>query len=232
VNRCASTGLTDRNRPEKAPPDPATDLAAAVADRDGIVRWQNARWTKLAGDCVGRPLGEQVAAESTHEWRRQFTTKVIGSVRTTDYEINMIAADGRHVPIDVSSVIVEGAGHRIVGVFGLVEPVGQGVSPPPTPHGALTPRQLEVLHPLDQGVSTGQIAARPGCRWPRRGTTFARCCARCVHSRLEALAEARRRPSALSSCSWAAVSEPRLSWPQHGSRRGPGLVPLSREARS
>jgi hypothetical protein len=76
-------------------------VAAAVADRDGIVRWQNARWTELTGDCVGRPLGEHVAPESTHEWRRQFTKKVIGSARTTDYEITMIAADGRRSPEQV-----------------------------------------------------------------------------------------------------------------------------------
>ena len=36
-------------------------VAAAVADRDGIVRWQNARLTELAGDCVGHPLAEFVA---------------------------------------------------------------------------------------------------------------------------------------------------------------------------
>src|SRR6476619_7277908 len=94
-------------------------VAAAIADRDGIVRWQNACWTELAGDCIGRPVGEHVAPESSHEWKREFTKKVIGTARTSDYQINMIDPDCIHVPIDVSSVVVEGSDHRVVGVFGL-----------------------------------------------------------------------------------------------------------------
>src|SRR4051812_31921736 len=58
-------------------------VASAVADREGIVRWQNERWTELAGDCIGRPLSEHVAPESTHEQRRQFSRKVLGTTRTT-----------------------------------------------------------------------------------------------------------------------------------------------------
>ena len=57
-------------------------VATAVADRDGIVRWQNAEWTELAGDCIGRPLSERVAPESAHEQRRQFSKKVLGTART------------------------------------------------------------------------------------------------------------------------------------------------------
>lgn len=51
-------------------------VAAALADRIGIVRWQNAPWTELVGDCVGRPLGAYVAPESSHEWRSEFIKKV------------------------------------------------------------------------------------------------------------------------------------------------------------
>ena len=32
----------------------------------------------------------------------------------------MLAADGSHLPIEVSSVVVEGTDHRIVGVFGTI----------------------------------------------------------------------------------------------------------------
>ena len=168
-------------------------VAAALADRDGIVRWQNPRWTELAGDCVGRPLSEHVAPESTHEWRREFTKKVIGTARTSDYEINMLAPDGAHLPIDVSSVVVEGADHRIVGVFGLVEPVAREFTPPLLAAG-LTPRQLEILYLLDHGYSTRQIAHRLGIQ-PDTVRNHVSGLLRTlgVHSRLEAVAEGRRR---------------------------------------
>jgi DNA-binding CsgD family transcriptional regulator len=169
-------------------------VAAAVADRDGIIRWQNRRWTELVGDSVGRPIGEYVAPESTHEWRRQFTKKVIGTARTTDYQINMVTPGGEHVPIDVSSVVVEGGDHRIVGVFGLVEPVAQGFTPRRDAGSALTPRQLEVLHLLDHGLSTTQIAAHLGVSTDTvRNHIRALLRTLGVHSRLQAVAEARRR---------------------------------------
>jgi DNA-binding CsgD family transcriptional regulator len=168
-------------------------VAAAVADRDGIIRWQNARFTELAGDCVGRPLAEHVAPESSHEWRLEFTKKVIGTARTSDYQINMIAPDGAHIPIDVSSVVVEGSDHRVVGVFGLVEPVAQGFRPSNLATN-LTPRQLEVLHLLDQGLSTQQLAERLGISIETvRNHIRAILRTLGVHSRLQAVAEARKR---------------------------------------
>jgi DNA-binding CsgD family transcriptional regulator len=169
-------------------------VAAAVADVDGIVRWQNARWTELAGDCVGSPLATHIAPESTHNWRTQFTKKVIGCERTTDYEINMLSPDGAHVPIDVSSVVIEGAEHRVVGVFGLIEPIAPGFTPPPLAGTGLTRRQVEILHLLDHGLSTEQIADRLAIqRDTVRNHIGALLRSLGVHSRLEAVAEARRR---------------------------------------
>jgi len=169
-------------------------VAAGLADRDGIIRWQNDRLTELAGDCVGQPLAAFVAPESTHEWRRQFTKKVIGTARTTDYQMNMLTPDGRHVPIDVSSVAVEGTDHRIVGVFGFIEAVAPEYRPPKHAGSSLTPRQLEVLHLLDQGLSTTQIAVHLGVSTDTvRNHIRAVLRTLGVHSRLQAVAEGRRR---------------------------------------
>jgi DNA-binding CsgD family transcriptional regulator len=168
-------------------------VAAALADREGIIRWQNARFVEVAGDCIGRPLAERVAPESTHEQRRQFSRKVLGTVRTTDYRLNIIAADGSHQPIEVSAVVVEGSDHRIVGVFGTMHLIAPPFTAPSLPLG-LTPRQLEVLHHLTHGESTAQIADRLGIqRETVRNHVRGILRALGVHSRLEAVAAARQR---------------------------------------
>ena len=167
-------------------------VAAAIADRDGVIRWQNARATDMVGDCVGRTLASMVAPESSHQWRQEFSKKVLGSVRSTDYRMNMLAPDGSHVPIEVSSVAIEGSDHRIVGVFGLIQPVEVPFTPPAS-RGGLTPRQLEVLHHLAKGHSTAQIARALGIQ-PETVRNHVAGLLRTlrVHSRLEAVAEGRR----------------------------------------
>ncbi len=169
-------------------------VAAGVADRDGIVRWQNARATELFGDYIGRPLAAMVAPESTHNWRRQFSKKVLGTTRTTDYQMNVLAPDGSHQPIEVSSVAIEGTDHRVVGVFGVLQPVEVPFTPPPRAGAGLTPRQLEVLNHLAQGHSTYQIAAALAIQ-PETVRNHVRGLLRAlgVHSRLQAVSEGRRQ---------------------------------------
>ncbi|MGZ4335516.1 MAG: LuxR C-terminal-related transcriptional regulator [Gaiellaceae bacterium] len=169
-------------------------VAAGVADRDGIIRWQNARAIELFGDCTGKPLATMVAPESSHNWRRQFSKKVIGSTKTTDYRMNMITPDGRHVPIEVSSIAIEGSDHKVVGVFGVLQPAAEPFKPLPRARHSLTPRQLEVLHHLAQGHSTAQIAEMLAIQ-PETVRNHVRGLLRAlgVHSRLQAVSEARRR---------------------------------------
>jgi DNA-binding CsgD family transcriptional regulator len=162
-------------------------VAAGVADRDGIIRWQNARAIELFGDCVGQPLAATVAPESSHNWRRQFSKKVLGTTKSTDYRMNVIGPDGSHLPIEVTD-------HRVVGVFGVLQPVAVPFQPPPRARHGLTPRQLEVLHHLAQGHSTAQIARELGIQ-PETVRNHVRGLLRAlgVHSRLQAVSEARRR---------------------------------------
>jgi PAS domain S-box-containing protein len=168
-------------------------VAAGVADRDGIIRWQNARAVELFGDRIGQPLAAMVAPESSHNWRRQFSKKVLGTTKTTDYRMNAVTSDGKHVPIEVSSIAIEGSDHRVVGVFGVLQPVAVPFEAPRARHG-LTPRQLEVLHHLAQGHSTAQIAELLGIQ-PETVRNHVRGLLRSlgVHSRLQAVSEARRR---------------------------------------
>jgi PAS domain S-box-containing protein len=169
-------------------------VATGVADRDGIVRWANSRATELFGDCVGRPLTSLVAPESTHRQREQFAKKMLGTARTTDYRLNVIDANGRRIPVEVSSVAIEGSDHRIVGVFGAIQPVTPPAPPKPIVRAALTPRQLEVLHALGHGLSTDQIAEHLGVQRDTVRNHIAGLMRTLgVHSRLEAVAEGRRR---------------------------------------
>ncbi len=169
-------------------------VAAGVADRDGVIRWQNARAVELFGDCIGQHLATSVAPESSHNWRRQFSKKVLGTTKTTDYQMNVIAPDGSHLPIEVSSIAIEGSDHRVVGVFGVLQPVAVPFKPPPRARHGLTPRQLEVLHHLALGHSTIQIARELGIQ-PETVRNHVRGLLRAlgVHSRLQAVSEARRR---------------------------------------
>jgi DNA-binding NarL/FixJ family response regulator len=118
---------------------------------------------------------------------------VLGTVRTTDYRLNILASDGSHQPIEVSAVVVEGSDHRVVGVFGTMHLVAPPFKAPSLPLG-LTPRQLEVLHHLAHGESTAQIAKGLGIqRETVRNHVRGILRALRVHSRLEAVAAARQR---------------------------------------
>jgi DNA-binding NarL/FixJ family response regulator len=79
---------------------------------------------------------------------------VAGTAAVTDAEVVLVDAHGERVAVDVSSVPLM-SGDRVIGVFGQV--LHETVDPTPA-HPALTPRQAEVLHHLQHGHSTHQIA--------------------------------------------------------------------------
>ena len=169
-------------------------VAAILVDREGTIRWQNMRMTELAGNLVGRPVTAAVAPESVNVVQRERTKKLIGTTRTADYRAIGLDAQRRRVPVEISSVAVEGSDHDVVGVFGLVTPSEVEAPPRRIAPSDLTPREAEVLHYLSEGYSTMQIAKELGIaidtvrnhvRFLLRKLG--------VHSRLEAVAEARRR---------------------------------------
>jgi DNA-binding CsgD family transcriptional regulator len=168
-------------------------VPALILDRDGVVKWQNARADEILGDRRGRSFSSFVAPESIHEARAEFAKQVIGTARTSKRQIVLHGVEGARFPVEVNTVSLDD-GRKVVGVFGIVhagEPAS--ASPAPLRHG-LTPRQHQVLLQLARGASTEQIAASLGvARDTVRNHVRGVLRSLGVHSRLEAIAEARRR---------------------------------------
>jgi PAS domain S-box-containing protein len=161
-----------------------------IADRAGTITWLNDAARSTFGDLTGQPFTKFVAPGDVAIARRQLERKLQG-VPLTDYEVDVVTADGRRRHAEISSVRIEG-GDQCHAVFGVM------VTGPPrersTGAASLTGRQLQVLQLLAAGESTDQIAAaltlsKETVRNHVRRLTRALG----AHSRLEAVALARRR---------------------------------------
>jgi DNA-binding CsgD family transcriptional regulator len=167
-------------------------IPAHLVDRGGLVRWQNERSIDLLGDLRGRLFTEMFAPEALPAARVQFAKKILGTARATDFETVLRRPSGERVPVEIHSVAIEG-GDGAVAVLGVVDvDVDRPVQAASL--NGLTPRQLDVLRALARGCSTAQIAAdgnvsRETVRNHVRGLFRALR----VHSRVAAVAEARRR---------------------------------------
>ncbi|HZR95146.1 MAG TPA: LuxR C-terminal-related transcriptional regulator [Gaiellaceae bacterium] len=164
-----------------------------IVDGNGSVRWTNAKSDDLFGDQRGKSFTAALAPEAAPSARVEFTKKMLGNARTSDFETVVVLQNGERVPAEIHSVSLEDGG-RVIGVFGIVE-VDERRRPPQNAHGTqLTPRQYEVLRLLARGSSTDQIAAALGIsRETVRNHVRGLLGALRVGSRIEALAEARRR---------------------------------------
>jgi len=166
----------------------SVSVPSYVLDAAGVVRWINPAAERLLGDIRGLHYTSVVAPEDRPRARELFARKVLGRA-PTDATGVLVSTDGSRQTIEVSAVPLIG-GERVVGVFGLLAgPLDE--QPRPNPH--LTPRQTEVLHLLEQGRSTEQIAEELHLsRETVRNHVRAILRAYGVHSRLEAVAAARR----------------------------------------
>jgi DNA-binding CsgD family transcriptional regulator len=150
----------------------------------------NETMIEMAGDHRRKSFLNIIAPEAEPLSRREFAKLMLGTARTSNRQSAILAKDGRHVPVEIYAVALDN-GDRIVGTFGIAHPHGEA-SPPKAAN--LTPRQHEVLRLLAEGHSTMQIAevlslSRETVRNHVRGILAALD----VHSRLEAVAQARRR---------------------------------------
>jgi len=167
-------------------------VPAFILSRDGVVRWQNARATEVVGDTRGRHFSTVVAPETVHQARVDFAKQLVGTARTSNRRLVMRSPGGERSAVEVHTVSLDD-GRQVVGVFGVMEV--DAVEPYAAPlRDTLTPRQHQVLVELARGASTEQIAASLGvARETVRNHVRALLRALRVHSRLEAVAEGRRR---------------------------------------
>ena len=124
-------------------------------DPTGVVRWLNAAARSVVGDVRGSQFTSVVVSEDTRRARELFARKVIGAATVTDAVVEVVAADGARVAVEISSVPVYDGDH-LVGVFGQVSDLIEEPHVHPELH--LTPRQSEVLALLERGLTTKQIA--------------------------------------------------------------------------
>ena len=168
----------------------ALNVPAFMVDVEGTIGWANPAAIRAFGDNRGRPIWSVVAPEQSRHVRELLARLVLGNVKTLDEQAVAVAADGSRVAVEFSASPLHEHGH-LIGVFGLVthqmsvETVGS--------HPRITPRQMQVLRMLAEGYSTQQIAdelklsvetVRNHVRHLLRALG--------AHSRLEALATARR----------------------------------------
>jgi len=131
------------------------NVPAYVLDLNGDIRWLNHAARALTGDAVGRHFTDVVTADQ--DKARSIFERRLSRLEEGDHSVTLIAPDGTHQRVDVSSVPL-GQDHQVVGMFGLAIP-----SEPPRPprsESPLTRRQQEVLEMLAHGTSTAAIAER------------------------------------------------------------------------
>ena len=131
-------------------------VPAYMIDRQGIIRWLNAAAMKIVGDVRGKQFTSVVAPERSRRAQETFYRNLTGPREGSDNRTVVLGVDGERVSAEVSAVPLMRGGH-VIGVFGQVLELDDQAPPAPPPQ--LTPRQNEVLHLLERGHSTGQIAA-------------------------------------------------------------------------
>jgi len=160
-----------------------------IGDANGRIQWMNDAAKDAFGDRAGASYLDVVAPEDAGRVAAEIDRMRQGAAGS-NYEIDVILRDGRRRRVEVSSVPI-GGDATFHGVFGVV--LRPGSRPSAAAESPLTPRQQEVLELLAGGRSTRQIAAtlhlsNETIRNHVRGVLRALG----AHSRIEALAEARR----------------------------------------
>jgi two-component system nitrate/nitrite response regulator NarL len=161
-----------------------------ISDANGRILWLNDAAKDAFGDRTGDSYTSVVAPEDVERVAAEID-RIRRGATGSDYEIDAILRDGMRQRVEVSSVPIEGNA-MFYGIFGVV--LRPGARPSTPAKSPLTPRQQQVLELLVRGQSTPQIAASLHLT-PATIRNHIRDLLRALgtHSRVEAIAEARRR---------------------------------------
>jgi PAS domain S-box-containing protein len=136
---------------------------AYVSDREGRLRWVNPAYVELLGDRRGHSFMDVVAPEHRQLARTKFAQKIVGKASTV-FDLRVLDRRGEPITVRVSSAPLCQE-EEVVGVFGIAIPLERTAITPDSREsllGDLTPRQLEVLRLLGEGLETQEIAAKLG----------------------------------------------------------------------
>jgi PAS domain S-box-containing protein len=168
------------------------DIPGYILDATGRVRWANTAAIRLVGDRRGQSYLSFVADDARDRAKDHFARKIVGGFPTS-YEVAVVDRAGQRMPLRVRAAPLRDEG-RVVGVFGLALPVNDGLAIPADDNRPLTRRQVEILRLLADGWSTQGISSELGIATETVRNHIRALLRRLgVHSRLEAVAEARRQ---------------------------------------
>jgi DNA-binding CsgD family transcriptional regulator len=175
----------------------AIGLAVYVLDAGGIVRWSNKAAAAITGSGLGESYLRLIAPEHRPRGKIHFARTVVGGT-AAEFALTVVGRSAPRVDVRVHAAPLR---HRsaVIGAIGIVMRLddethaqtarGSGTSAVPD----LTPRQVEVLGLLAEGLNTREIAGRLGVAVETARNHIRALLRRLgVHSRLEAVIVARR----------------------------------------
>ncbi len=162
-------------------------VMAYAIDRDGVIFWQNHAHRQVIGDARGSHFLDFVAPGDRRRAQEAFMSKIVGTVPSTQYDVEVHSVKGPvHVEINSVPLVRDG---EVVGVLALV---ASPLLPAEPKQVKLTPRQRDVLDLLAKGATTDQIAMELHIAHETvRNHIRAVLAALGAHSRVEAIAAAR-----------------------------------------
>jgi PAS domain S-box-containing protein len=167
------------------------DLPMYAVDREGTLRWANRAALRFLGHAVGSSLVSRVPPDVRSRVQKQLVVSLVGGEATVE-DIVVTTPEGRRAGLRVRTAPIRDGG-RSIGVFALALPMYE-TRPEPPGETMLTPRQSEVLRLLAEGLTTEAVAERLGVALETARNHIRAVLRRLdVHSRLEAVVEARQR---------------------------------------